>query len=212
MNSQKKRIQQLTLAAFFVAIEVIMAITPIGYIPVGALSITTMHLPVILAGVLIGPGFGAGIGFVFGMTSFLRATFQPGITSFVFTPFVQIGNMHGNFFSLLIAFGPRILLGWSSGMMYRIIVKKTKNQTLSAILSATINTMIHTLLVLGGIWVFFAQPYADALSITTAALATAFIATITTNGILETIVAGVITPVLTKALSSTVERMGLKNG
>jgi uncharacterized membrane protein len=212
MNSQKKRIQQLTLAAFFVAIEVIMAITPIGYIPVGALSITTMHLPVILAGVLIGPGFGAGIGFVFGMTSFLRATFQPGITSFVFTPFVQIGNMHGNFFSLLIAFGPRILLGWSSGMMYRIIVKKTKNQTLSAILSATINTMIHTLLVLGGIWVFFAQPYADALSITTAALATAFIATITTNGILETIVAGVIIPVLTKALSSTVERMGLKNG
>lgn len=212
MNSQKKRIQQLTLAAFFVAIEVIMAITPIGYIPVGALSITTMHLPVILAGVLIGPGFGAGIGFVFGMTSFLRATFQPGVTSFVFTPFVQIGNMHGNFFSLLIAFGPRVLLGWSSGMMYRIIVRKTKNQTFSAILSATMNTMIHTLLVLGGIWVFFAQPYADALSITTAALATAFIATITTNGILETIVAGVITPVLTKALSSTVERMGLKNG
>ena len=37
MNSQKKRIQQLTLAAFFVAIEVIMSVTPIGYIPVGAL-------------------------------------------------------------------------------------------------------------------------------------------------------------------------------
>ncbi len=212
MNSQKKRIQQLTLAAFFVAIEVIMAITPIGYIPVGALSITTMHLPVILAGVLIGPGFGAGIGFVFGMTSFLRATFQPGITSFVFTPFVQIGNMHGNFFSLLIAFGPRILLGWSSGMMYRMIVRKTKKQAMSAILSATINTLIHTLLVLGGIWVFFAQPYADALSITTTALATAFFATITTNGILETILAGIIIPVLTTALSSTVERMGLKNG
>ena len=65
MNSQKKRIQQLTLAAFFVAIEVIMSVTPIGYIPVGALSITTMHLPVILAGVLLGPEFGAGIGFVF---------------------------------------------------------------------------------------------------------------------------------------------------
>ena len=64
MNSQKKRIQQLTLAAFFVAIEVIMSVTPIGYIPVGALSITTMHLPVILAGVLLGPEFGAGIGFV----------------------------------------------------------------------------------------------------------------------------------------------------
>ena len=116
MNSQKKRIQQLTLAAFFVAIEVIMSVTPIGYIPVGALSITTMHLPVILAGVLLGPEFGAGIGFVFGLTSCVRATMQPGITSFVFTPFVQVGNMHGNAFSLLIAFGPRILLGYLSGM------------------------------------------------------------------------------------------------
>ena len=69
-----------------------------------------MHLPVILAGVLLGPEFGAGIGFVFGLTSCVRATMQPGITSFVFTPFVQVGNMHGNAFSLLIAFGPRILL------------------------------------------------------------------------------------------------------
>lgn len=211
MNSQRKRIQQLTLAAFFVAIEVIMSITPIGYIPVGALSITTMHLPVILAGVLIGPKFGAEIGFVFGLTSCIRATLQPGVTSFVFTPFVQIGNMTGNFWSLVIAFGPRILLGWLSGMMYRFLVEKTNNRVLSATFSAAMNTIIHTLLVLGGIWVFFAQPYADALNITTGALATAFIATITTNGILETILAAIVIPVLTKALSKTTERMGLLN-
>lgn len=211
MNSQRKRIQQLTLAAFFVAIEVIMSITPIGYIPVGALSITTMHLPVILAGVLIGPAFGAEIGFVFGLTSCIRATMQPGVTSFVFTPFVQIGNMTGNFWSLVIAFGPRILLGWLSGMMYRFLVRKSNNRVLSATISAALNTIIHTLLVLGGIWVFFAQPYADALNITTGALATAFLATITTNGILETILAAIVIPVLTKALSSTTERMGLLN-
>lgn len=210
MNSSKKRIQQLTLAAFFVAIEAIMAVTPIGYIPLGALSITTMHLPVILAGVLIGPSFGAGIGFVFGLTSFLRATFEPTVTSFVFTPFIQIGNMHGNFFSLVIAFGPRILLGWLSGMMYRYSRKKF-NTTFSAGVIAAINTMIHTLLVLGGIWVFFASPYAEALNITTTALMSAFIATITTNGILETILAAIIIPVLVRVLSSTVERMGLKN-
>ena len=49
MSKNKQKIQRLTLAAFFIAIEVVMAYTPIGYIPVGALSITTMHLPVILA-------------------------------------------------------------------------------------------------------------------------------------------------------------------
>lgn len=208
MNSQKKRIQQLTLAAFFVAIEVMMALTPIGYIPVGALSITTMHLPVILAGILISPSFGAEIGFVFGLTSFLRATFEPTVTSFVFSPFVQIGNMTGNFWSLFIAFVPRILLGWLSGMLYRILMKNTNNTALSSMASALINTLIHTLLVLGSIWIFFAQPYAEALNITTQALAAAFLATITTNGILETVLAGIAIPVLVKALCPATERMG----
>ena len=49
------------------------------------------------------------------------------------------------------------------------------------LVAAALNTIIHTLLVLGGIWVFFAQPYADALNITTGALAIAFFTTITTN-------------------------------
>lgn len=210
MNSQKKRIQQLTLAAFFVAIETIMALTPIGYIPIGALSITTMHLPVILAGILISPSFGAGIGFVFGLTSFLRATFEPTVTSFVFTPFIQIGNMTGNFWSLFIAFVPRILLGWLSGILYRILMKTTNNTIVSAMGSAVINTLIHTLLVLGSIWIFFGEPYAEALNISIQALGTAFLATISTNGILETILAGIAIPALVKALKPSVERMGFQ--
>ena len=35
----------MTLAAFFAGMEVLMAFTPIGYIPMAGLSITTMHLP-----------------------------------------------------------------------------------------------------------------------------------------------------------------------
>ena len=69
----KQRVLRLTLAAFFVAIEIVLAITPLGYIPIGAISITTLHIPVILGGVLMGPGFGAMVGFVFGMTkTFLK--------------------------------------------------------------------------------------------------------------------------------------------
>ena len=82
MNRNKKRTQKLTLAAFFVAIEILMGVTPIGFIPVGAINITTMHLPVILSGIILGPVIGALTGFVFGLTSMLKATFAPGITSF----------------------------------------------------------------------------------------------------------------------------------
>ena len=55
MNRQKSNTQRLTLAAFFVAIEMVLTMTQLGYLPLGPISITTMHLPVILAGIVLGP-------------------------------------------------------------------------------------------------------------------------------------------------------------
>lgn len=211
MSKNKQKIQRLTLAAFFVAIEVVMAYTPIGYIPVGALSITTMHLPVILAGVLCGPAFGAGMGFVFGLTSFLRATFNPGITSFVFTPFVSIGGISGNFWSLVICFGPRILLGFLSGVIFRVLYKHMKNKSLAACLTAAINTVLHTAGVLGGIYVFFGEEYAQALGKSLQAVGALLMATVSTNMVLEMILAAVVIPILYKALAPAAERMGMSS-
>ena len=58
MNRQKSNTQRLTLAAFFVAIEMVLTMTQLGYLPLGPISITTMHLPVILAGIVLGPTYG----------------------------------------------------------------------------------------------------------------------------------------------------------
>ena len=99
MKNQKK-IRQLTVAAFFVAVELVLTLTPIGYIPIGPINATTMHIPVILAGILIGRRWGAMLGGVFGLTSLAKATFSPGVTSFVFSPFITVGGVHGNFWSL----------------------------------------------------------------------------------------------------------------
>lgn len=212
MTRNKQKIQRLTLAAFFVAIELMMGFTPIGYIPVGALNITTMHLPVILAGIIAGPAFGAGMGFVFGLTSFLHATFQPGLTSFVFSPFITVGGISGNFFSLLICFVPRIFLGWSSGMMYSVLSRRFKNHHLTAMITAVVNTLIHTVLVLGGIYVFFAPSYAQALGTSTAGVAALLLGVVSTNTVLEALLAGAAIPVLIKALEPSAERMGFHHG
>ena len=71
------------------------------------------------ATMLLGSGTGAFLGFVFGLTSLLINTFAPTVTSFVFSPFITVGGIHGNFASLLIVFVPRILLGWLSPVIYR---------------------------------------------------------------------------------------------
>lgn len=208
MTTNRMKIQRLTLMAFFCAIELIMGFTPIGYIPLGALSITTMHLPVLISGMLMGPKFGAGVGFVFGLTSFIRAMMQPGPTSFVFNPFVEVAGIHGNFFSILICFVPRILLGWLSGLMY-CKIKKKENHTLYASIISVVNTLIHTALVLGGIYIFFAKDYAQALSMDVSMVGVLLMSVVTSNAILEAILAGGAVPVVLRALNPIAERMGL---
>ena len=73
--------------------------TPLGFIPIGPMKATTMHIPVILAGILLGIKGGAITGLVFGISSVVNATINPTILSFVFTPFYSLGEYHGNFMS-----------------------------------------------------------------------------------------------------------------
>ncbi len=208
MNNNRKEIQKLTLTAFFVAIQIILTVTPLGYIPLGAISITTMHIPVILAGIFLGAGTGALIGGVFGMSSMLRATFAPGITSFLFSPFITVGGISGNFSSLIIVFVPRILLGWLSGKMFRILRKRIGNLP-SCSVTAAACTILHTLMVMGLIWALFGPQYAEALGIAAEAVGTVIMGVITSNGILETILAAIVIPALDKALWPTIRRMRL---
>ncbi len=205
---RKKRTQRLALMAFFVAIEVIMVVTSIGYIPIGPLSITTMHVPVILAGVLMGKKEGAILGFVFGMTSLLRATFVPGITSFVFSPFITVGGVHGNGFSVLIALGPRILLGYLAGVLSRLLVSKMKSTALACGITAGICTLVHTFLVLGMIDLFFGVSYAQAIGVARETLEKVLMGVVLSNGLLEAAFAMIAIPALTRALRPICERMG----
>ncbi len=206
--SNSKKIKQLVLAAFFVAIELVLMLTPLGYIPIGPIRATTMHIPVLVAGILLGKKYGASLGFVFGLTSLLKNTFTPTPTSFVFTPFITVGGMQGNFFSLVIVFVPRILLGYLAGSMYGFL-KQKMNDTVAVMTSAILNTLIHTCLVLGGIYIFFGEAYGEVLNKSMEAVKAFMIGIITTNGIMEVVLAALVVPVLVKALKPTVERMKL---
>ena len=205
MNRKKIRIQKLTLAAFFMAIEILMAVTPIGFIPVGAINITTMHLPVILSSIILGPAYGAMMGFVFGMISMLRSTFAPGITSFCFSPFITVGGVHGNLASLFIAFVPRITLGVLPFYAYVAMRRLKLSRTLASMISAGANTLFHTLFVMDSIWIFFGKEYANAAGIGVGAV---IMTVLTSNGILEIILACIVIPALVRALKPTLERMG----
>ncbi len=80
--------KELVQLSLFVAIIVLMAVVPfLGYIPLGFTRATIIHIPVIIGSIILGPKYGAFLGFIFGLTSLVNNTFNPTVTSFVFTPF-----------------------------------------------------------------------------------------------------------------------------
>jgi len=111
---KKERTYELVLMSLFTAIIVIMAFTPLGYIPLVVINATIIHIPVILGALFLGPKKGAFLGFVFGFTSFINNTFKAVTPSaFVFSPVLaaNVVGVSGIFKSLYICFVPRILVG-----------------------------------------------------------------------------------------------------
>ena len=183
---RSKKTQYMTFMAMFLAIEIILVVTPLGYIPIGPLSATTMHIPVIIAGITLGKKAGAQLGLVFGLTSLIRATIQPGITSFCFSPFVTVGNISGDWRSVIIALVPRILLGYLAGVIFEFIKNKFNNENAAA--------------VIGGIYFFFGTAYADAVNIAYSSLLAMLFGVVTTNGIVEALIGAVVTLLAYKAI------------
>ena len=196
---KSKKTQYMTSMALFLAIEIILVVTPLGYIPIGPLNATTMHIPVIIAGIVLGKKAGAELGFVFGLTSLIKATIQPGITSFCFSPFVTIGTMSGNYKSLLIAFVPRILLGYLAGLVF-VIMKKNNRENLGVVVGALTGAITNTVLVLSGIYIFFGEAYASAVGVQYSTLVTVLLGVVSTNGILEAVLGAIVSLAIYKAL------------
>lgn len=196
---KSKKTKTMTSMALFLAIEIILVVTPLGYVPLGPLNATTMHIPVIIAGIILGKKQGAELGFVFGLTSMIKATVQPGITSFCFSPFVTIGTISGNYKSLLIAFIPRILLGYLSGWIFEKM-KEKGHENQGVLVGALIGTMTNTILVLSGIYLFFGKAYASSLGIAYSGLITVLLGVVSTNGLLEAILACIVSVAVYKAM------------
>lgn len=192
-NRQNTR--SMVQTAIFGAIIIIMAFTPfLGYIPLGFTRATIIHIPVILASLLLGPKKGAVLGFLFGLTSFINNTMNPTITSFVFTPFYNLGEFEGGFGSVIICFLPRILVGILPYYIYKLIKKIDKKPVSSwgLIIAGVTGSMVNTLLVMNLIFMFFREDYAAANGVTVKVVYGFILSIITINGVPEAIVAGVL--------------------
>ncbi|EOT34239.1 ECF transporter S component [Enterococcus durans] len=191
-----KNTKNFTLTAMFLAILILLAVTPLGFIPIGPINATTMHIPVIIASIVLGPRLGAFLGGTFGLISMIRSTVVQTTLSFVFSPFIPvIGTDHGSLKALLIAFIPRILIGIVPYFVFKGMQKLIKNKanTVSLFIAGLAGSLVNTILVMNMIYFLFQQDYAQVIGKNINAVYSAVLAVIFTSGVPEAIVAGLAT-------------------
>jgi uncharacterized membrane protein len=205
-----KNTKQFTLTALFLAILILLSVTPLGFITIGPINATTMHIPVIIASIVLGPRIGGILGGIFGIISLIRNTLIQTPLSFVFTPFVPvIGTDHGSWKALLIVLVPRILIGILPYFVFKALTKVTKDkkQSVALFISGLVGSMINTILVMNLIYFLFHNAYAVVIGKNGTAIYGAIMGVILGSGIPEAIVAGLVTA----AVSSVLLRLMKKN-
>ena len=192
MKKNKLDTRYMATLAMLSGLLLVMGMTGIGFIPLPVIKATTMHIPVIL---------------VFGICSMWANTVTPGLLSFAFSPFMTNEGLIGAAKSLWIALGCRILLGLVAGWLWMLLKKLRCKDVVALPVTAAISTIVHTLLVMGSIYLLLGQQYAQAKNVAFSAVFGLIMGTITASGIPEAIVAAVLVTVIGKALLHFLSRI-----
>ena len=267
MQSKNSKTYELVLTALFMAIIIAMAVTPLGYIPLVVINATTLHIPVIIGSLFLGPKKGGFLGGVFGVTSFVKSSLTPTPSAFAFSPVAALTMLPHNgigealllvFKSTFIAIVPRILIGVvpyfvfigikkaiatdkkaiygsiinavvsfivgfgvfaftnkmitegkfaisaSTAKVIAVIIgivvfvaieflfMKKDAKTLAFVTAGITGAMTNTLLVMGSIYLFYKDPYAEVLQIDPSALMAVIGGIISFNGVIEAVVGAII--------------------
>ncbi len=206
MKQTKVDTRYMVTLAMFCGVLLVMGITGIGFIQLPVIKATTMHIPVILGAVLLGPSAGAVLGGLFGLCSMWVNTTSPSILSFAFSPFMSAEGLIGVVKSLWIALGCRILFGVTAGWLWRGMKKLLRSDLAALPVTAAVSTICHTLLVMGSIYFLLAEQYAQAKNVAVTAVFGLVMGTVTASGIPEAIAAAILVTVIGKALLAIAAR------
>ena len=200
MKTRKRDTRWMAAVAMFAAIIVVLANTPLGMIPLVVTKATTVHIPVILGALLLGPLAGGILGGVFGICSVISNTMTPALTSFAFSPFLSTTGVPGALKALWVSVGCRILIGVVAGWLWKFLRQRNVNGWASLPLVGFVGSMVNTVLVMGSIYVLFAQQYAAAKDVAREAVFGLIMTTVAFNGIPEALAAAVLVAAIGKAL------------
>ena len=127
-------IKKIAFCGIIIGLIVVMSFTQVGFITISGISITLIHIPVLIGSIVLGKKYGAILGLIFGVCSLILA-------------FMNIAT-NAPFTNPLISIVPRVAFGFLVCPLYTLINKMIKNNIISTSLTMILATLIHTIIVL----------------------------------------------------------------
>ena len=171
--NEKQRTRSIVLTGLMSAIAVVLGWTHWGFIPwFGGAALTILHIPAIIAGIIVGPLSGLSVGLVFGFFSMVQAALAPtGPNDIWFT-------------NPLLAILPRLFIGPAAWLVFKAL----KRWPIAALaIAGAAGSLTNTSLVLGMIGFLGFLPYPILAGLAIA------------NGLPELIVSALITTIIVAA-------------
>lgn len=136
-------VKEITFNAMFIAIVAIMALIPnLGIIQIGALSITILHIPVIVAGI------------AFGMKSALIVSAAFGLSTMFVAMTRAVSPIDALFANPVLSVFPRLLFGLTIALLWNVMKRLKWDVNISISFTAFLATIAHAVFVLGTLYFF----------------------------------------------------------
>ena len=142
MKSKTFNIRSMTQLALLTAITLVLAYTPIGYLPLGPFNVSFLSVPVCIGAVVMGPGVGAFLGLVFGLTSFGNALSGGSVMGVALMSVSPVGY----FVQSVVG---RVLMGLCTGLIFRAVRKVDRRGFASYVVGAVSAPLLNTVFYMG---------------------------------------------------------------
>ncbi|MBE6879194.1 MAG: ECF transporter S component [Ruminococcaceae bacterium] len=130
---KKTKTLKLAQLALLVAIVLVMAYTPLGYLRTLGLEISFLMIPVTIGAIILGPVEGAILGLVFGLTSFA--------TCFGSSPFGAALLAINPVYTFIGCVVTRVLAGFLTGILFKVVKKLKLGYEITSLAGPMFNTL-----------------------------------------------------------------------
>lgn len=160
-NMNHNQLRSFVLTALFIALILLLGLTPIGMIPLGFINISILGVPVVIGTLFLGLKKGLILGFAFGAISALSAFGIYGTPSALAGALVAASPL----LAALMCFVPRLLIPVITCLVHALLCRVKKAEKAAVTAAAAAGSLTNTVFYLGLMLLFYVVTGIDSANV-----------------------------------------------